>query len=50
MALFSIYIIYDTRMILKHYSYDDYIIAAVTLYVDIMMLFIYLLSMFGSSS
>jgi FtsH-binding integral membrane protein len=34
-VLFSIYIIFDTRMIMKHYTYDEYIVAAMMLYIDI---------------
>jgi len=47
-VLFSIYIIFDTRMIMNQFSYDEYIIAAVMLYVDIIGLFITLLILFGS--
>ncbi|PVU96230.1 hypothetical protein BB559_002458 [Furculomyces boomerangus] len=41
--LFSGYIIYDTYMIMNRYTPDDYIIASVSLYLDIINLFIYLL-------
>ena len=47
-VLTSIYIIFDTRLIMSKMSYDDYIIAALLLYVDIINLFLYLLSIFGS--
>ena len=46
-VLTSIYIIFDTRLIMSKMSYDDYIIAALLLYVDIINLFLYLLSIFG---
>jgi FtsH-binding integral membrane protein len=46
-CLFSLYIIMDTRNILKNYGYDDYIVAALTLYVDIIMIFVYILSICG---
>ena len=34
-VLFSIYIIIDTRLIMKKFTYDEYIIAAMMLYIDI---------------
>lgn len=49
-VLTSIYIIFDTRLIMSKMSYDDYIIAALLLYIDIINLFLYLLSIFGSIS
>lgn len=48
--LVSLYIIFDTRMIVANYGTEDYIIAAVVLYADLMMLFVYILSIFGSSN
>lgn len=51
--LFSMYIIYDTQLILggKHnknqFSIDDYAFAAVNIYVDIIQLFVYILELFG---
>ena len=51
--LFSIYLIYDTQMIVggKNRKYkideDSYILAAVVLYLDIINLFIYILQMMG---
>lgn len=47
-ALYCIYILYDTRVICEKFSYDDYIIGAVTLYMDIIMLFLHLLELFGA--
>ena len=47
--IFSFYIVYDTQLIIggKHtkYKYDDedYVIAALSLYLDIINLFIYIL-------
>lgn len=38
--LFSFYIVWDTRMIMERFGYDDYIIAAIILYVDIINLFL----------
>jgi len=49
-VLMSIYIIFDTRLIMSKMSYDDYIIAALLLYIDIINLFLHLLSVFGSIS
>ena len=46
--LTSIYIIYDTKLILKKLSLDDYIIGALMLYTDIIQLFMWLLSLMGS--
>lgn len=49
--LFSIYIIYDTQMIMgRHrikFSIDDYVLAAMTIYLDIINLFLILLKLFG---
>lgn len=51
--LFSAFIVYDTQLIVggKHrryqFSIDDYAFAALNLYVDIVQLFLFLLSLFG---
>ena len=51
--LFSMYIVYDTQLIMGgksrqfQYSLDDYCIAALNIYVDIIQLFLYLLQLFG---
>jgi hypothetical protein len=51
--LFSVYIVYDTQMIVggrhkKHeFGVDEYIFAALNLYLDIVNLFLFLLSLFG---
>ena len=42
-VLFSGYILYDTSNIMHHMGPDDYILAAVSLYLDIINLFLYLL-------
>ncbi len=44
-CVFAGYVIYDTYLIMKRHSYDDYIIAAIDLYLDIINLFIYLLKL-----
>lgn len=41
--IFSGYIIYDTDNMIKRHSYDDYIWAAVSLYIDVINLFLSLL-------
>merc|ERR1719265_630420 len=52
--IFVMYIIFDTQMILGEmgghqfqFSIDDYVFAALTLYLDIINLFLYLLQLFG---
>lgn len=51
--LFSGYLVYDTQLIVadKHathrFEVDDYCFAAISLYVDIIQLFLYLLELFG---
>lgn len=46
-VLFSLYIIYDVSMIMKKVSPEEYILAAATLYLDIINLFVKLLELFG---
>jgi len=52
--LFSFYIVYDTQLIVggKHKKHsigvDDYVFAALNIYLDIINLFIYLLQIFGN--
>lgn len=45
-VIFCGYIIYDTDNLIKRYSYDEYIWAAVALYLDIINLFLSLLTVF----
>ena len=51
--LFSFYIVYDTQLMVggkhhKHqFSVDDYVFAALNIYLDIINLFLYLLELFG---
>lgn len=50
--IFSFYIVYDTQLIVggKHgtqFSIDDYCMAAISLYIDIIQLFLFLLQLFG---
>jgi FtsH-binding integral membrane protein len=48
--IFSLFIIYDTNNIMKHFGVDDYIIAAIELYLDVINLFQYLLMLLSSSN
>ncbi|ATX82040.1 modulator of FtsH protease [Mariprofundus ferrinatatus] len=45
--LFSAFILYDTSNILRDYPNNEFIAAALTLYLDVFLLFQHLLSMFG---
>ena len=42
--IFCGYIIYDTDNLIKRYSYDEYIWAAIALYLDVINLFLSLLT------
>jgi FtsH-binding integral membrane protein len=42
--IFSGFIIYDTDNLIKRFSYDEYVIAAIELYLDIINLFQAILS------
>lgn len=44
--VFAGYIVYDTDNLIKRYSYDEYIWASVSLYLDIINLFLSLLNIF----
>ena len=52
-VLFSIYLIYDTQLILGKgelkLTVDDYVFAAITLYIDIIQIFISILRLVGSA-
>ena len=51
LVLCCIYLIYDTQLLIgrrgKKFSEDDYILAAITLYLDIIVLFLQILKIFG---
>ncbi|THG06143.1 protein LIFEGUARD 2-like [Camellia sinensis] len=47
--IFCGYIIYDTDNLIKRYSYDEYIFASVALYLDIINLFLSLLTVFQAA-
>lgn len=53
-GLFSLYIIYDTQLIVGNkeskYMLDDYIMAAINLYLDIINLFLSILRLLGAAS
>ena len=44
-ALFVGFIIYDTYMIVTHLGVDDYVIAAIELYLDVVNMFLYILQL-----
>lgn len=50
-VIYSIYLIFDTQLISEKYGeffeIDDYIIAALNIYIDIIQLFLYILSLLG---
>lgn len=48
-VLTCIYIVFDTRAICEQFDVDEYIIASLILYVDIIQLFMLVLSLCGSS-
>ena len=52
LLLFSVYLIYDVQLVVgdkeKKFSEDDYILAALNIYLDIINIFIQLLKMFGT--
>ncbi len=48
-ALFCGFIVYDTQRITTIYGYDDYLLAAIDLYLDIVNLFLYILSLMSRS-
>ncbi|KAK2363728.1 protein LIFEGUARD [Trifolium repens] len=48
--IFCGYIVYDTNNLIKRFSYDQYIWAAVSLYLDIINLFLSLLTIFRASN
>ena len=45
--IFALFIVYDTQLIRDEYDVDDYIFAALTLYFDIIRLFIQILKLIG---
>ena len=47
-ALFSLFIIYDTHMLMRRLSAEEYIFAAINLYLDILNLFLHILRILGN--
>lgn len=47
--IFSAYLVYDTDQLIKRYTYDQFILASVALYLDILNLFISILQILNSS-
>lgn len=47
--IFSAYIIYDTQMIMRHVSAEEYIVAVINLYLDIINLFIKIVKILNAS-
>ncbi|KAK9835412.1 hypothetical protein WJX81_007898 [Elliptochloris bilobata] len=48
-VLFSLYIIYDTEQLISRHDLDDYVIASLSLYLDIINLFLKLLQLLGNN-
>jgi FtsH-binding integral membrane protein len=46
--IFNAYIIYDIDNLIKHYTYDEFIWASTTLYLDVINLFLSLLQILHS--
>ena len=53
-VIYSLYLIYDTQLLIgkfdNEYSVDDYVFAAINIYLDIINLFIYILQILGGSN
>eukprot|EP00903_Cladosiphon_okamuranus_P011031 g10418.t1 len=47
-VIFSLYILYDTSLLMNHLGYDEYIVASISLYLDILNLFLYILKLLSS--
>jgi len=47
--LFSMYLVYDTNMLITKHSVDEYIWASVELYLDMINLFLYILELLNRS-
>ena len=47
--IFSIYVVFDTKMIMEYLSVDEYVIGALMIYIDIIQLFLYILQILGSN-
>jgi hypothetical protein len=49
-VLFSLYIIYDTYMICERLDVEDYVVAAIELYLDLINLFLYILQLLSEAN
>ena len=51
-VIYGFYLIYDVQLLMNNkrfkYSEDDYIIAAINIYLDILLIFLKILELFGS--
>jgi FtsH-binding integral membrane protein len=47
--IFCGFIVFDTNNMIKRYNYDDYIWAAVSLYLDVVNLFMVLVTFFNAA-
>ncbi len=51
--LFGIFLVYDTQLVVgknnRMYSIDDYVMAAINLYIDIIQIFLHILAILGSA-
>ena len=48
-VIFSLYIVFDTWLITKTLSYDEYILGAINLYLDLINLFLFILRLLTGS-
>ena len=46
--IYGFYVIIDLHMIVNRLDLDDYIIGAITLYIDLITMFVYILMLFGN--
>ena len=45
--IYGFYVIFDLKMIAERIEIDDYVLGAMTLYADLITLFIYILQLLG---
>lgn len=48
--VFCLFILYDTQLMMQHLSAEEYILATINLYLDIVNLFIYILRILQATS
>ncbi|KAI6197882.1 hypothetical protein M3Y94_01277800 [Aphelenchoides besseyi] len=49
-ALFSLYLIFDIDMVMNYHSEEDYIIACITIYMDVINLFLQILQIIAQAN